>query len=60
MDARLLDVITGVACFIILVVFLAFLPMVVPGSAGIDYLAAILLFILSLSGAGYIINKQIV
>lgn len=59
MDSRLLDVIIGVACFIILVVLLAFLPMVLPESPGIAYLAAILIFILALSGAGYIVNKQI-
>ena len=60
MDSRLLDVIIGVACFVILVVLLAFLPMVIPGNTGIAYLAAILIFIFALSGSGYIVNKQIV
>ncbi len=59
MDGRLLDVIIGVACFIILIAFLAFLPQVMPGNTGIAYLAAILIFILTLSGAGYLVNKQI-
>jgi hypothetical protein len=59
MDARLLDVIIGVACFIILVFLLAFLPVVLPGSTGVAYLTAILIFILALSGAGYIVNRQI-
>jgi len=59
MDSRLLDVIIGAACFVILVVLLAFLPMIFPGNTGIAYLAAILIFILALSGSGYIVNKQI-
>ncbi len=57
MDSRLLDVVIGIVCFIILVVLLAILPMVM--EAGTAYLAAILIFILSLSGAGYLVNKQI-
>jgi len=57
MDSRLLDVIIGVACFVILIVLLALLPIVM--DAGIAYLTAILIFILSLSGAGYLVNKQI-
>jgi len=57
MDARLLDVIIGVAGFLILVVLLAVLPMVM--SAGPAYLAAILVFILFLSGAGYLVNEKI-
>jgi len=57
MDARLLDVVIGVAAFIILCVLLAVLPMVmVPAYA---YLAAIIVFILFLSGAGYIVNDKI-
>ena len=59
MDSRLLDVIIGVACFIILIVFLAILPMVFPDNTGAAYLAAVLIFILALSGAGYVVNKQI-
>jgi hypothetical protein len=57
MDARLLDVVIGVAAFIILCVLLAVLPMVmVPAYA---YLAAIIVFILFLSGAGYVVNDKI-
>jgi hypothetical protein len=57
MDARLLDVVIGVAAFIILCVLLAVLPMVmVPAYA---YLAAIIVFILFLSGAGYLVNDKI-
>lgn len=57
MDARLLDVVIGLAAFIILCVLLATLPMVmVPAYA---YLAAIIIFILFLSGAGYLVNDKI-
>jgi hypothetical protein len=57
MDARLLDVVIGVAAFIILCVLLAVLPMVMmPAYA---YLAAIIVFILFLSGAGYLVNDKI-
>jgi hypothetical protein len=43
--------------FFILVILLALLPMVM--DAGIAYLTAITIFIISLSGAGYLVNKQI-
>jgi len=57
MDARLLDVIIGLIAFFILIVLLGILPMVLV--AGYAYLAAILVFILFLSGAGYMVNEKI-
>jgi hypothetical protein len=57
MDERLLDVIIGFAAFLILVVLLAVLPMTV--AAGTSYLIAIIVFILFLSGAGYLVNEKI-
>ena len=42
---------------VILIILLALLPQVM--DAGIAYITAILIFILSLSGAGYLVNKQI-
>jgi hypothetical protein len=57
MDARLLDVIIGVICFCILIVLLGLLPRVM--DAGTAYVSAILIFILALSGAGYLVNKKI-
>jgi hypothetical protein len=57
MDERLLDVIIGLAAFLILIVLLAVLPMVMTGGAG--YLTAIIVFILFLSGAGYLVNEKI-
>jgi hypothetical protein len=57
MDARLLDVLIGVTGFIVLIILLAVLPLVI--SAGPAYLIAIIVFILFLSGAGYMINEKI-
>ncbi len=57
MDARVLDVIIGVAAFILLIILLAVLPMVM--LAAYAYLAAIIVFILFLSGAGYLVNEKI-
>ncbi len=57
MDARLLDVVIGLAAFIVLVILLAVLPMALP--AAIAYLLAIVGFIVFLSGAGYLVNDKI-
>lgn len=57
MDARLLDVIIGVSGFLVLIVMLAVLPMITV--SGVAYLAAVVIFILFLSGAGYMVNKKI-
>jgi hypothetical protein len=57
MDARLLDVVIGLSAFVILVVLLAILPMALP--AAVAYLAAIIGFIIFLSGAGYLVNDKI-
>jgi hypothetical protein len=57
MDERLLDVIIGFAAFMILVVLLAILPMVI--AAGTGYLIAVIVFILFLSGTGYLVNEKI-
>jgi hypothetical protein len=57
MDARLLDVVISVICFCILIVLLGSLPRVM--DAGTAYVSAILVFILALSGAGYLVNTKI-
>lgn len=65
MDERLLDVIIGLAAFLILVVLLAVLPLVMTAvlpkaiAMGTGYLSAIIVFILFLSGAGYMVNEKI-
>ena len=58
MDARLLDVIIGLSGFLILIVMLAVFPMIMV--AGVAYLAAIVIFILFLSGAGILVNEKII
>jgi hypothetical protein len=58
MDARLLDVIIGLSGFLVLIVMLAVLPMVMV--SGVAYLAAIVIFILFLSGSGYLVNEKII
>jgi len=58
MDARLLDVIIGLSGFLVLIVLLAVLPMIMV--TGLAYLTAIVIFILFLSGAGYLVNEKIV
>ena len=57
MDARLLDVVLGLMRFFVLVAMLAVLPIFM--SAGPAYLIAIIIFILVLSGAGYMVNEKI-
>lgn len=60
MDERLLDVVIGLAAFLVLVVLLAVLPLAMPaGISGYGYLLAIMVFIFFLSGAGYLVNKKI-
>jgi len=59
MDERLLDVIIGLAAFLILVVLLAVLPLVMAPMTGYAYILAIIIFILFLSGAGYLVNGKI-
>jgi len=58
MDARLLDVIIGLSGFLVLIVMLAVLPMMMV--SGVAYIAAIVIFILFLSGAGYLVNEKII
>jgi hypothetical protein len=59
MDERLLDVIIGFAAFLILVVLLAVLPIALAPMTGYAYLVAIIVFIIFLSGAGYLVNEKI-
>ena len=57
MDARVLDILSAVVSFIVLLVFLLVLPLFL--EQGIAYLLAIVIFILTMSGAGFTINKTI-
>src|SRR4030042_5406296 len=57
MDPRLLDVIIGLSGFFVLIVMLAVLPQIMV--AGFAYIAAVVIFIMFLSGAGYLVNEKI-
>jgi hypothetical protein len=56
MDPRLKDIIISVAAFAVLLLLIAILPLFL--SAGIAYLAAIIVFIIVMSGAGILINQK--
>ena len=60
MNARMLDVTTGVTSlvvFIIVLVALPFLP--IPGGKGMAYVIAIAVYIALMSGAGFLIREKI-
>ncbi|QYZ78361.1 hypothetical protein E2N92_02395 [Methanofollis formosanus] len=64
MDARVLDVLTGAASLLLFVVLLVALPGVVPEGMqpegiGLAYVAAFVIFLVTMSGAGYIIKEKI-
>ncbi len=56
MDPRLLDLVIGVVALILLIVMIVGLPFILP--AGPAYLLAIVLFLVVMSGAGYVINQK--
>ncbi len=56
MDPRLLDFAIGVVALILLIILIVGLPFVLP--AGPAYLLAVLLFLVIMSGAGYVINLK--
>lgn len=58
MDARILDVLTGAGSLLIFIVLLIALPEFT-GNSGIAYIVALVLFLVTMSGAGYIINEKI-
>ena len=58
MDPRLMDILSAVGSFILFLLLVIFLPDLIQ-SAGIAYLIAIIVFIISMSGAGYIIGEKI-
>jgi len=57
MDARLMDIISALASFIVFIALLIILPGLM--DPGIAYIIAIVAFIAVISGAGYMINKKI-
>lgn len=60
MDTRVVEVLTGLACLLLFLALVVGLPAVVSGDLlGIAYLLALVVFIVALSGAGYVINERI-
>ena len=61
MDARMLDVVTGVISLAVFIVALIYLPMLAPGTEwrGLAYLLAIVIFIGLMSGSGALIKEKI-
>lgn len=55
-DPRIMDIIISVAAFAVFLLLLLFLPSVL--NAGIAYLAAVIVFIIIMSGAGLMINRK--
>lgn len=59
MDPRLLDVLTGVASLLVFILLLVVLPTLMVDNIGIAYILAFVLFLLTMTGAGHVINKKI-
>ncbi|MEN6342750.1 MAG: hypothetical protein ABFC89_09345 [Methanospirillum sp.] len=57
MDTRLLDLLIGVVALIVMIVLIVGLPLVLP--PGPAYMLAIVIFLVLMSGAGYVINEKI-
>lgn len=57
MDSRVIDIASAVVSGIVLLVFLIALPTLM--DPGIGYLLALVIFILTMSGAGFYLNKTI-
>jgi hypothetical protein len=56
MDPRLRDILISVAAFGVLLLLIAILPLIFGG--GIAFLAAIIVFIIMMSGAGIMVNQK--
>ena len=64
MNARMLDVATGITSLAVFVILLIFLPVVfrgnvIPGGAGLAYVVAIVIYIAFMSGSGILIREKI-
>ena len=60
MNARMLDVATGITSLVIFVIVLIALPALpLPGGKGIAYVLAIAVYIALMSGAGFLIREKI-
>lgn len=59
MNPKLLDILTGAVSLVIFIVLLLVLPMALPGNTGMAYLLALLVFIATMAGAGWLIRGAI-
>jgi hypothetical protein len=60
MDARMLDVTTGITSLAVFMIALIVLPMLpVPGGMGMAYVLAIVVYIALMSGTGFLIREKI-
>jgi hypothetical protein len=59
MNPKLLDILVCAVSLVIFVALLVVLPMAFPDSAGTAYLVALLVFIATMAGAGWLIRGAI-
>jgi hypothetical protein len=60
MNARMLDVATGVTSLMVFLILLMALPALpLPGGKGMAYVLAIVVYIALMSGAGFLIREKI-
>jgi hypothetical protein len=60
MNARMLDVATGITSLLVFLVMLIALPALpLPGGRGMAYVLAIVVYIALMSGAGFLIREKI-
>lgn len=60
MDARMLDVTTGVTSLAVFMVALMILPILpVPGGKGVAYILAIVIYVALMSGTGFLVRGKI-
>jgi len=60
MNARMLDVATGITSLVIFIIVLIALPALpIPGGKGIAFVLAIAIYIALMSGAGFLIREKI-
>jgi hypothetical protein len=61
MDARMLDVTTGIVSLVVFIIALIFLPKIVPSREwqGVAYVIAIVVYITFMTGTGFLIREKI-
>jgi hypothetical protein len=61
MDARMLDVTTGVVSLVVFIIALIFLPKIIPAGSwqGMAYVIAIVVYIAFMTGTGFLIREKI-